>query len=76
MKAALRHLKIRGVRMRTIDRRLTKLEQENKRRSTKNILLVERYTGQPLEEAKAEAGLSSESDYQIVFMSAQDAAVL
>jgi hypothetical protein len=57
-------------------RRLRKLEQENKRRSIKHILLVERYPGQPLEEAKEESGLSSESDYQIVFLSAQDAACL
>lgn len=64
--------------MRTLDRRLQKLEQENKRRSTKHILLVERYPGQTLEEAKAEAGLCStnENDYQIVFMTAQDFATL
>jgi hypothetical protein len=62
--------------MRTLDRRLRKLEQENKRQSIKHMLLVERYPGQPLEEAKAEAGLTSESDYQVVFMSAPDAACL
>jgi len=60
------------------DRRLRKLGHENKRRSTKHMFLVERYPGQPLEEAKAEAGLSgkNESDYQIVFMTAQDFATL
>jgi hypothetical protein len=69
---------MRGEIMRTIDRRLRKLEEESKRRSIKHLLLVERYPGQPLEEAKAEADLSSmnESDYQIVFMTAQDAAIL
>ena len=64
--------------MRTLDRRLQKLEQENKRLSTKHLLLVERYPGQPLEEAKEEAGLSgkNENNSQIVFMTAQDFACL
>ena len=64
--------------MRTIDRRLKKLEEENKRRSIKHMLLVERYPGQPLEEAKEDAGLTStnENDYQILFMTVQDAACL
>ena len=64
--------------MRGLDRRLRKLEQESKRRSTKHILLVERYPGQSLAEAKAEAGLSSknENDYSIVFMPSLVAALL
>jgi len=78
MRAVLPHLKIKGARMRTIDRRLSKLEQENKRRSIKHIVLVERYPDQSLEEAKVEAGLANknENDYNIAFMSSEDAAAL
>ena len=64
--------------MRGLDRRLRKLEQENNRRSTRHIVLVEKYPGQPLEEAKAEAGLTcmNENDYSIVFMPSLAAACL
>lgn len=59
-------------------KRLKKLEEEERRRSIKPLLLVERYHGQTIEEAKEEAGVTStnENDYQIVFLSAQDAATL
>ena len=61
-------------------KRLRKLEQECKRHSIKHLLLVERYLVQPIEEAKAEAGLTILKEFreskEIVFMSAQDAATL
>lgn len=64
--------------MSAYDRRISKLERESKYRTTKHLLLVERYPGQPLEEAKMEADLTceNENDYQIIFMSKEDAATL
>lgn len=58
------------------ERRLKKLEQENKHRSTKYPLLIEKYSGQALEEAKAETVLSEtdETEYHIVFIPKEDAA--
>jgi len=63
--------------MSAYDRRISKLERESKYRTTKHPLLVERYP-EPLEEAKMEADLTceNENDYQIIFMSREDAATL
>ena len=61
-----------------LDRRLSRLEQESRHRNKKNIILVERYRGQSIEEAKEEAGISSENEheYQVVFMPTMDYATL
>jgi hypothetical protein len=63
--------------MRANGRRLRKLEQLNNLRSHKFIILVEKYPGQPLEEAKEEAGVTStnKNDY-ILLMSIADAGLL
>ena len=63
--------------MRTINRRISKLEQESMRLNTKTVLLVESYPDQTIGEAKVEAELScNEDDHGIVFLSALDAGTL
>lgn len=78
MKVALLNLKMKEIEMSTHDRRIFKLEKESKYRNTEHLLLVQRYPGQSLEEAVEQAGISSENEhgFQIVFMTAQDAATL
>ena len=60
------------------DRRISKLELESRHCNKKSLLLVERYRGQPIEEAKVEAGISSENEdgYKIIFMTGRDAETL
>lgn len=64
--------------MGTLYRRLSRLEQENIHRNKRHLLLVERYPGQSIAEAMQEAGISgaNEHEFQVVFMTAQDAATL
>ena len=78
MKAVLQNLKMKGEKMRTLGRRLSKLEQESMNRNKKHLLLVEKYPEQPLEGAKEQAGISSENEheYQVICVSALDAATL
>lgn len=50
--------------MGTLNRRLSRLEQKNRYRNKKHLLLVEKYPRQPHEEAKKQAGITTENEHK------------